>query len=49
MQPRPNRPHQNKRNDPLLRIVQTRWWQKARNIVANVLAQVSVPTENGSQ
>jgi hypothetical protein len=48
MKARPSRPHQNKRNDLLLRIVQIQW-QNALNIVTNVLTQVSVPTDDGSQ
>jgi hypothetical protein len=37
-----------KENDLLLRIVRI-WCQKALNIVSNVLTQVSIPTEDGSQ
>jgi hypothetical protein len=48
MQTRPSRPHQNKRNDPLLRIVLI-WWQNVLNIINNVLMQISVPAEDESQ
>jgi hypothetical protein len=48
MQTRPSRPHQNKRNDPLLRIILIRW-QNVLNIVNNVLMQISVPAEDESQ
>jgi hypothetical protein len=48
MQTRPNHPHQNKRNDPLLRTIRTRR-QNTLNTIANVLVQVSVLAENGSE
>jgi hypothetical protein len=37
-----------KENDPLLQIVRIRW-QNALNTVTNILTQVSVPIEDGSQ
>jgi hypothetical protein len=45
MQHQPNHPHQNKTNYLLLRII----WQNALNTVTNILAQVSVAAEDGSQ
>jgi hypothetical protein len=48
MQTQPNRHHQNKRNDPLLRVIRIRW-QNALNTITIILMQVSVPTEDGSQ
>jgi hypothetical protein len=48
MQTRPSHPHKNKRNDPLLRNIWKRW-QNALNTITNILEQVSVPVENGSQ
>jgi hypothetical protein len=41
-------PTKTKENDPLLRIIWTRW-QNALNTITNILTQVSVPAEDGSQ
>jgi hypothetical protein len=43
-----NRPHRNKRNDPLLQIIRIRWCNTLTN-VSNDLTYFSVPTEDGSQ
>jgi hypothetical protein len=44
---RPNRPHQNKRNDLLLRIEHMRWQNRSQHVSID-LAKVSVPIEDGT-